>query len=117
MSGKRLTIRFTDEEWDSLEGSAAGHPVSTYARKKLLGNTAAKRKPMRRPQVNDALLAQILGALGSSDLPKSMREIAEGLRTGIVPDTEELVHTVHAACLTIEKFRRDQIRALGIDPE
>lgn len=117
MSAKRLTIRFNAEEWAELERKAAGHPVSTYAREKLLGGAVAKRQPQRRPQANDVLLARILAALGNSDLSKNMREIAEGIRTGTVPDADNLAMTIHAACLTIEKIRRDQIRALGIKPE
>lgn len=117
MSAKRLTIRFNADEWTELEHKAAGRPVSTYARKKLLGAAAKKRQPQRRPQANDVLLARILAALGSSDLSKNMRDIAEGIRTGTVPDAENLAQTIHTACLTIEKIRRDQIRALGIKPE
>lgn len=117
MSTKRLTIRFTDDEWDQLDRKAGSRPLSTFAREKLLGNSSERRGPSRRPQDCDVLLARILSALGSSDLPKSMRDIAEGIRMGTLPASDDLALDIRAACLTIEKIRRDQIRALGIKPE
>ncbi len=117
MSGQRLTIRFSDSEWTALERSAAGRPVSTFARQKLIGDKAEKRQSTRRPQASDVLLAQILAALGSSDLSKNMREIAEGMQNGTLPQSDDIARDIRAACLAVEKIRYDLIRALGVKPE
>ncbi len=117
MSAKRLTIRFTGDEWDVLERKAGGRPVSTFARQKLIGDKAETRQSSRRPQASEVLLAQILAALGSSDLSRNMREIAEGMQNGTLPQSDDIARDIRAACLAIEKIRYDLIRALGVKPE
>lgn len=114
---KRLTIRFTDAEWDALERKARNRPISTYAREKLLGSAANSRKAQRRPKAEDILLAQILATLGQSELPKSMRNIADATLEGTVIQDGDLLLNLRAACLTIEKIRHDLTTALGIKPE
>lgn len=114
---KRLTIRFTQSEWDALDKAAGSHALASYARAELLGKAATKRQPSRRPSADSVLLARVLAALGSSDLPKSMREIAEAARTGTLPESEDLLLNLRAACLAIEKMRFDLIEALGVKPE
>ena len=117
MSDKRLTIRFSESEWKTLDRAAGNRPVSTYAREKLLGPNAKRRAAARRPKQNDILLAQILATIGQSELPKSMRELADTAQSGIVPDTDEVRLNLRAACLTIEKMRYELTDALGIKPE
>ena len=114
---KRLTIRFTDAEWDALERKARNRPLSTYAREKLLGDAAKSRKTQRRPKADDILLAQILATLGQSELPKSMRTIANAALDGTVVQDGDLLLNLRIACLTIEKIRHDLTAALGIKPE
>tara|TARA_A100001391_G_scaffold153410_2_gene111253 strand:- start:29052 stop:29405 length:354 start_codon:yes stop_codon:yes gene_type:complete len=117
MSAKRITIRLSEPEWNALDKAAGGRPVSTYAREKLLGNSARKRKVTRRPKQDHVLLAQILATLGRSELPKSMRELADAALSGTVPDSRDVLLSLRAACLTIEKMRHDLTEALGIKPE
>ncbi len=117
MSPKRLTIRLSDSEWEALEAAAGTRPVSTFARETLLGNAARRRKASRRPGADQVLLARILAALGSSGLPRSMRDIAQSARTGTLPDSADLSRDIRAACLAIEKMRIDLIEALGIKAE
>lgn len=114
---KRLTIRLTDSEWDVLERKARNRPLSTYAREQLLGGDARPRKAQRRPKADDILLAQILAKLGQSELPKSMRTIADATQEGTVVQDGDLLLSLHAACLAIEKIRHDLTNALGIKPQ
>lgn len=114
---KRLTIRFTESEWDVLDRAAGRSKVATYAREELLGKAAEKRQPSRRVQPDTELLAQILAALGSSDLSKNMREIADAASTGTLPQSQDMLLNLRAACLAIEKMRFDLIEALGVKPE
>lgn len=115
MSANRLTIRLTDAEREALERAAGTRPVATYARERLLGPQAGKRKASRRPKQDARLLAQILAMLGQSELPKTMRELAQASATGTLPGDLRL--SLKAACLTIEKMRHDLTLALGIKPE
>lgn len=117
MSDRRLTIRFDDSEWDVVERAAGCRPVATYAREKLLAKAASRRVPLRRPRSDEVLLARILAALASSDLPRSMRAIADGMRIGTLPDSDDILLDLRAACLALEKMRLDLIEALGVEPE
>lgn len=117
MSGKRVTIRFTESEWNALDRKAGSRPVSTWARERLLGSDAKPRKITRRPKADQVLLAQILATLGQSELPKSMRELADATQSGTVPNTGDVLLNLRAACLAIEKMRCDLTAALDIKPE
>ncbi len=114
---KRLTIRLTGSEWEALERKARDRPLSTYAREQLLGGDAKPRKAHRRPKADEILLAQILATLGQSELPKSMRTIADATQEGTVAQGGDLLLNLRAACLTIEKIRHDLTTALGIKPQ
>ncbi|MCJ2187876.1 hypothetical protein [Novosphingobium beihaiensis] len=115
--GTRLTIRLDDTERTVLERRAGNRPLAAYAREKLLGNDTRKRAPSRRPKADTVMLAHILAALGSSDLPSNMREIAEAARIGALPESEDVLLNLRAACLAIEKMRFDLIKALDVKPE
>lgn len=117
MSDRRLTIRLDEAEWHVLEDAAGCRPVATFARERLLEKAAKRRAPAHRPQMDSVLLAQILSALGSSEMPRNMREIAEGIRTGTLPNSDDILRDLRAACLAIELMRRDLIEALGVKPE
>jgi len=98
---KPFSIRLTEAERDRLKREADSQALGPYMRAKLLG-------PDRRA------LAQILAALGSSDLAASMRDIAEAARNGALEDSDDLRLSLHAACLTIEQMRNDLVRGLGL---
>ncbi len=98
---KPFSIRLTEAERDRLKREAGSQRLGPFMRAKLLG-------PDRRA------MAQILAALGSSDLAASMREIADTARNGALEDTDDLRLSLHAACLTIEQMRNDLVRGLGL---
>lgn len=98
---KPFSIRLTEAERSKLEREAGSEALGSYMRVKLLG-------PDRKT------LAQILAALGSSDLSASMRDIAQAAQNGALEDSEDLRLSLHAACLTIEQMRHDLVRGLGL---
>ena len=98
---KPFSIRLSEHERAKLEREAGSQALGPYMRAKLLGN-------------DKRALAQILAALGSSDLSGSMRAIAHAAEIGALDDSDDLRLKLHAACLSIEKMRNDLVRSLGL---
>lgn len=114
---KRLTINLTAEQHAKLVGLAGNRSLSEYSRIQLFGEEGKSKKRIRKPRNDEVLLARILAALGSSDMPASMREIADAARNGALPESPDVLLSLQAACLTIEKMRLDLIKALGVKRE
>jgi len=98
---KPFSIRLTDAERARLEREAGSRPLGAYMRSKLLA-------PDKRS------IAQVLAALGSSELATSMRDIAAAARNGALEETPDILLTLQAACLSIETMRSNLMRALGL---
>lgn len=98
---KPFSIRLNEAERSRLKREAGSEALGSYMRAKLLG-------PDKKA------LAQILAALGSSDLSGSMRDIAQAAQNGALEDSDDLRLSLHSACLTIEKMRDDLVRRLGL---
>jgi len=98
---KPFSIRLTDAERKQLERESGSQPLAVYMRSKLLSKD--KRS-----------LAQLLAALGSSDLARSMRDLASAARNGALEETPQTKLSLEAACLAIEEMRANLIRALGL---
>jgi len=98
---KPFSIRLTAAERTRLEREAGDRPLGSYIRSKLI-------------KTDKRSLAQVLAALGSSDLAASMRDIAIAARNGALEDSDDLRLSLQAACLAIEKMRSDLVRALGL---
>ncbi len=114
MAKQNLTIRVSDEQRTILERRAGNRALADYIRHKLDIADTPKHARSYKPQADSIALAQILAALGSSDLSASMRDIAEAARNGALENSDDLRLSLHAACLTIEQMRDDLIRALGL---
>ena len=114
---KRLTINLTEEQHKALLVMAGNRTLSEYAREQIFGKEGRAPNRIRKPRNDEVLLARILAALGSSDMPRSMRDIAAAARNGALPESPDTLLTLQAACLTIEKIRHDLIKALGIKPD
>ena len=114
---KRLTVNLTEEQRKALLARTGNRTLSEYARLQLLGKDGQAPQRIRKPRNDEVLLARILAALGSSDMPRSMRDIAAAARNGALPESPDTLLSLQAACLTIEKIRRDLIKALGIKPD
>ena len=110
-------IRLSDDERAQLKAEAAGKPVSTYARWKLLGDKVQKRRAYRKPKVNDAVLAQVLAALGNSHLSSNLNQLAKAANIGTLPLTPDVVEEIEEACAAVSAMRRDLIEALGLMTE
>ncbi|MEP0392644.1 MAG: hypothetical protein ABJ205_00825 [Erythrobacter sp.] len=114
---KRLTINLTAEQHAKLVATAGNRTLSDYAREQIFGKDGANKKRIRKPRNDEVMLARILASLGSSDMPSSMRDIAEAARNGALPESPDVLLSLQAACLTVEKIRLDLIKALGVKRE
>lgn len=112
-----FSLRFTPEERDRLERAAAGRPLGTYIRERILGAGPGEAKPRRgvgsAPIKDRAALAQVLAALGASDLARSLADMAQAARSGSFPVTPETEADLRTACQAITEMKQMLMKALG----
>lgn len=121
-AAKILSIRLTEAEHAHLSREAGKTTLSHYARCKLFdGKDLAPEKQHRRPKkrirapgADKALLGQILGLLGASDIASSLRELAKAARLGALPESPETIAAINKACSTIDGIHAALIKALGL---
>jgi hypothetical protein len=114
---KRLSIRVSEFQYAALAAKAGRKTVSQYVREQLELEAKSRTQEVRKPRHDEVLLARILMALGSSDMAASMRDIADAARNGALPESPDVLLSLQAACLTIQKMRVDLVQALGIKPD
>jgi len=117
MNERRLSIRVTEDQHEQLAAKAGRKTVSQYVREQLKLDPKARPQRPRQPKPDEVVLARILIALGSSDMPASMRELAAAAKNGALPESPDILLQLQAACLSIQKMRADLIKALGVEPE
>lgn len=110
-----LSIRLTVAERADLEARAGDQPVSTYAKSLLFAVTArAARLGPRNPSLDHQILAQLLGALGRSEIAAHLAELAEAARSGSLPLDELTTCQLHEACHDVALMRAELMRGLGV---
>lgn len=116
-----FSIRFSDEERAILKREASGLSWSAYIRSKLFADnpTFAQRltRKRRTPDVDHAMIAQILGELGKSRLSSNLNQIAKAANIGALPVTPELESEIEDACAAIKDMRHILVKALGVKPQ
>lgn len=113
-----FSLRLTFAERATLERAAGTKPLGRYIRERLLGDEAAPRKARGGKAVEDqAALARVLGALGSSRLSNNLNQLAHAVNVGALPVTPDTQAELRAACEAVRQIRADLIRALGLPPE
>lgn len=118
-----LSLRLTPEERARLEAAAGNRALGAYIRARLFaepehGAVVAGTDDAARlsPEVRQRLLAQILGMLGQSAAFRSLGELADAARIGVLPATPDVLAEIRAACAAIEEIRLTLLRALGLKP-
>ena len=107
-------IRLSHEERAHLERKAGNRPLGTYIRERLLGDEAERRKSVRVPSVDYALLGRVLGLLGESELARHMCLLAVAAESGRVNLAEEDRSALRDACSAVTEMRALLVRALGL---
>ncbi len=105
---KIVPIRFTPEQYEQLSEKAnrAGLAIGAAAREILLGE--AGPRAVKRPPVEKAQLARLLGAIGK--LGSNVNQIARALNEGRDPPSREELAAMRA---DIAAMRAEVMAALG----
>ena len=112
-----FSLRLTEKERDILRDKAGTRSISAYIRYKLFGEDVSPRKTRRKPSADQAILSQLLGALGQSRLSSNLNQIAKAANQGALPVTPDLLAELKSACADIRMMRHNLIKGLGIKPE
>lgn len=107
-------IRLSPEERARLEGEAGNQPLGTYIRAKLLDGEETPRRASRTPPIEYALLAQVLGMLGKSELTQSLCLMAVAAEAGRLTLEEEERAALHEVCTEVHQMRALLVHALGL---
>jgi len=108
---KPFPIRFTPQQFEQLDATAreAGMSVGAFARAVLMGSPGPRA--VRKPPVQKAELARLLGELGK--LGSNVNQIAKAFNsTGRIPTPPELP----AMQTDIAAIRAAVMTALGCEP-
>jgi hypothetical protein len=109
-----FSIRLNAEERAYLERKAGNKPLGAYIRSRLLDDVEARRKPSRAPSMDYALLGQILGVLGKSELASRLCLLAVAAEAGRIALAEEERAALLDACADIRDVRALLVTALGL---
>lgn len=114
-----FSIRFTKAERAQLKRDAGRTALSSYIRLKLFGDVdgldLAEPKVCKHiPTMDHALLAQLLGTIGQSELGRSMLALSLAAQSGALPVDDETTDKINDACENITHMRHVLIVALGI---
>lgn len=113
-----ISLRLSAEEKTQLETAAKGQTISAYIRSRLFhpilesqdcGRDASRLSPRAR----QTLLARMLAELGRQGFAKSLGDIAEAARAGVLPLSPDVLETVDVACRHIRDLRKHLMIALG----
>lgn len=113
-----FSLRLTASERARLLDEAAGCPLGTYIKAKVLGGTPPIR--MRRSGLsieNRKALAQLVAVLGRSRLASNLNQLAHLANIGALPVTPELEAELLAALHDVREVRHLLLVALGLKPE
>lgn len=112
-----LSVPLTPEQKRELARRAGVRPLSAYARDVLFpANDNAPPRRVRRCKDREALAAAALAQLGKSEAAAALREIARGVRLGIIILTPETDAALREAANTVQKAAQAAMRALGVKP-
>lgn len=112
-----FSLRLTAEERAKLMEEAAGIPLGSYIKAKIIAG-----KPIRTRRTGLAVedrqaLGQALAFLGRSRLANNLNQIAHAVNTGSLPATPETEAELMAALNEVFKIRRLLMQALGLKTE
>lgn len=113
-----FSIRLTPSERARLAMEAAGAPLGSYIKAKLLGEGVPVR--LRRsglPVEDRKALGQVLAALGSSRIASNLNQLAHLAHVGALPISPEIEAELAEAVQYLRELRRLLLAALGLKPE
>jgi hypothetical protein len=111
-----FSLRLTVEERKRLDELAGNQPLGSYIRNRLLGEQTEKRRKVKKPTPDTALLALVLGEFGRSRLASNINQLAKAANIGTLDVTPETEREIVQACAEIQAIRTLLITALGVSP-
>lgn len=113
-----FSLRLSPDERTRLAVEAAGAPLGTYLRAKLLGEPVPAR--FRKSGISLAdrrALGQLVALLGRSRVFSNLNQLALAAHTGSLPVTPETEAELVQALADLHEVRRLLLMALGLKPE
>lgn len=109
-----LHVRLTDAEYATLEARAGetGLSMGSLVRAEVLGNAGVRAA--RRPHVDSALLARVLGQLGK--IGSNANQLARAANTDRLDPDDEVPAQVSRLLAEIEAIRALVMQAMGRQP-
>lgn len=111
-----FSLRLTAEERKRLDEMAGNQPLGSYIRDRLLGEQTEKRRKIKKPKPDTAMLAMVLSELGQSRLASNINQLAKAANMGTLDITPEIEREIEQACREIQAMRALLITALGVMP-
>jgi len=113
-----FSIRLSEADRARLVQEAAGAPLGTYIRSKLLDEKLPVRTRQSGLAVEDRkALGQALALLGRSRLSNNLNQLAHLGHIGALPFTPEVEAELLAALEEVRAMRRLLLSALGLKPD
>lgn len=113
-----FSLRLNAEERARLAAEAAGAPLGTYLKTKLLGQPAPTRVRKSGISVADRrALAQLIALLGRSRVFSNLNQLAHAANTGSLPVTPETEAALAQALADLHEIRALLLVSLGLKPE
>ena len=112
-----FSLRLSEDERARLAGEAAGAPLGTYLKAKLLGDAPVRTRRTGLAVEDRKALGQVLGLLGSSRIANNLNQLAHAANVGALPVSPELEADLMATLAEVREIRRLLLVALGLKPE
>ncbi len=112
-----FSMRLSKNERDFLDKHSGSQSWAAYIRERVFGQKAEKRRKVKKPTVDSAMLALVLSELGQSRLASNINQLAKAANMGALDITPEIEKEIETACQEIQTMRALLIAALGVVPE
>ena len=113
-----FSLRLNAEERARLANEAAGAPLGTYIRSKLLGEPVPAGVRKSGVSIADRrALAQLIALLGRSRVFSNLNQLAHAANTGSLPVTPETEAALAHALADLHEIRALLLVSLGLKPE
>lgn len=109
-----FSLRLTIDERKRLDQMAGNQPLGSYIRNRLFNEHVEKRRTVKKPSPDSAMLALLLSELGQSRLASNINQLAKAANMGTLDITPEIEREIEQACSEIQAMRALLITALGV---
>lgn len=112
-----FSLRLSAAERERLTREAAGVPLGTYIKAKLLDGAPLRLRRSGRAVADHAALGRVLAMLGASRLANNLNQLAYAANIGALPVTPETEAALQAALADVRTMRALLLCALGMRGE